>query len=235
MADRRVALGAVAVLAALLAACAARVAVPPAVEERWPADFPDGYYQRLSAQGKAVYRVDPARSLVVIEVRRGGSLARFGHDHVVASHDVAGYVAPDQGRADLWVPLDALVVDEPALRAEAGFDTQPSSAEVAGTRSNMVDKVLETGRYPYALIAVSATMADGNAQRLRAAVTLRGTTGSVDAAAQLERSADEVSVTGTLAIEQSRFGIVPFSVLGGAIAVQDRVNIRYRIRARRMD
>ena len=108
-----------------------------------------------------MFRVDPARSLLLIVVRRGGALAQFGHDHVVASHDVAGYIAPDEGRADLYVPLDALVVDEPALRAEAGFDTQPSAADIAGTRRNMLEKVLETSRHPYALIAVSDNGAGG--------------------------------------------------------------------------
>jgi hypothetical protein len=40
--------------------------------------------------------------------------------------------------------------------------------------------------------------------------------------------------TGTLAIEQSEFGITPFSILGGAIAVKDRVDIAFRIVATRM-
>jgi len=234
VADRRITTGVVAVLVALLAACASQVAAPPAVEKRGPADFPDAYYRQLLAQGKPVFRVDAARSLVVIEVRRGGSLAQFGHDHVIASHDVAGNIAPDEGRADLYLPLDALVVDEPVLRAEAGFDTQPSPSDIAGTHRNMMEKVLETDRYPYALIAVNGNGAGGSAQQLRVAVTLHGTTRSVDAAAQFEMAAEEAVATGTVAIDQSRFGIAPFSVLGGAIAVQDRVNITFRIRARRM-
>ena len=235
MADRRVALGAVAVLAALLAACAAQVAAPPGIEEQGPVDFPNAYYQRLVAQGKPVFRVDPVRSLVVIEVRRGGSLAQFGHDHVIASHDVAGYIAPDEGRADLYVPLDALVVDEPALRAEAGFDTQPSTTDIAGTRGNMMEKVLMTSRYPYALISVTARPASGTAREPRVALTLHGVTRSVDATPQLERAGDEMLASGTLSLEQSHFGIVPFSILGGAIAVRDRVNISYRIRAHRTE
>ena len=69
---------------------------------------------------------------------------------MIASHDVAGFIAPGEGRADLYVPLDALVVDEPALRSEIGLDTQPSAADIEGTRRNMLEKVLETDRYPYA-------------------------------------------------------------------------------------
>ena len=113
---------------------------PPSLPTGAPPDFPHAYYRQLQAQGKPVFRVDAARSQVVIEVRRGGSLARLGHDHVVASHDVAGNIAPDEGRADFYVRLDALTVDEPDLRASAGFDTQPDADDIAGTRRNMLQR-----------------------------------------------------------------------------------------------
>jgi polyisoprenoid-binding protein YceI len=236
VADRRVALAVIAVFVAFLEGCASQVAAPPLeIGKREPDGFPAAYYQQLLVQGKAVFRVDPARSRLVIEVRRGGSLVKFGHDHVVASHDTAGRIAPDEGRADLWVPLDALVVDESALRREAGFDTQPSSDDIAGTRSNMLKRVLETDQHPYALIAVDEIAAGGSTQQARVTVTLHGTTRSVDTTAQFARTAAEVSVTGAIEIDQSRFGIAPFSLLGGAIAVQDRVKITFRIHADRIN
>ena len=229
----RVPPGILALLVALLASCAARVDAPSPPEARRPAGFPDARYRQLMAEGRSVLRVDSARSLVVIEVRRAGSLARFGHDHVVASRDVSGYVAPDEGRADLHLPLDALVVDDPALRAQAGLDTAPSAEDVAGTRRNMLEKVLETDRFPDALIAVDDLGPGDGTRQLRVAVTLHGTTVPVVVAAQVDRSGDEVAVAGTMTLEQSQFGIVPFSILGGAIAVQDRVTLRFRIHARR--
>jgi hypothetical protein len=235
VADRRITLTVIAVSIALLAGCASQVTAPPEVARREPAEFPGAHYRALLVQGKPVFRVDPARSLVVIEVRRAGPFAQFGHDHVVASHDTSGSIAPEEGRADLWVPLNALVVDEPLLRAEAGFDTQPSSDAIAGTRRNMLERVLETELHPDALIAVNDIGAAGSAQRLRVTITLHGTTRSVDTEAKVEKTADEVSVTGTFAIDQSRFGIAPFSILGGAIAVQDRVNITFRIHAHRVE
>src|SRR5712691_3606704 len=141
-------------LALMLGACA------PPVRERGPAagppaDFPGAHYLEALAQGKPVFRVDSRESFVAIEVRRGGSLARLGHDHVVASHEVGGYVAPDEGRADLYFQLDRLEVDEAALRAEAGFDTQPTQSDIEGTRANMLVRVLEADRFPFALIRVS--------------------------------------------------------------------------------
>src|SRR5271170_1702061 len=115
-------LGAIVLIAAGLAACAVQAPKPPPGRETGPAGFPEEFYQQSAQRGVAVFAIDPAVSLIVIEVRRGGSLARLGHDHVIASHNVHGYVAPSQTRADLFVRFDQLVIDEPPLRTEAGFD-----------------------------------------------------------------------------------------------------------------
>jgi hypothetical protein len=181
-----------------------------------------------------VYRVDPARSLVVAEVRRGGSLARLGHDHVVASRDVRGYVAPAEGRADLYVRLDRLVVDEPALRAESGFATTPTAADIAGTRENML-KSLDAERHPFALIGARRVDDAGGAPMLDVTIALHGATGAFRVPVALAAGPDWIEVTGRLALDQTAFGITPFAVLGGALAVQDRVELRFRIRASRID
>src|SRR2546429_6974197 len=108
-------------LSAVLEGCVPLLRGPAPAPAAPPADFPEAYYREALAQGKPVFRVDPAESLVVIEVRRAGSLARLGHDHVVASHELGGYVAPDEGRADLHVDLARMHVDEPAPRKQAGL------------------------------------------------------------------------------------------------------------------
>src|SRR5713226_9684384 len=199
-----------------------------------PAEFPEGYYLEAAARGRPVFRVDPAESLVVIEVRRAGSLARLGHDHVVASHEVGGYVAPDEGRADLYVALERLAVDEAALRAEAGFDTQPTESDIDATRANMLVKVLEAEKFPFALIRVSGADASQRDVTLSVAITLHGSTRTLQAPARIDADAGEMSVTGRLSFDQTDFGITPYSLLGGAIAVRNGVDLRFRIRARRL-
>jgi len=223
---------AAALLSAMLAGCPSLVREPaPAAP---PADFPEDYYREAAARGKPVFRVDPAGSLIVIEVRRAGWLARLGHDHVVASHEVGGYVAPDEGRADLYVALERLVVDEAALRAEAGFDTQPTEADIAGTRANMLEKVLQTEKFPFALIRVSGANTSQRSATLSVAITLHGSTRTLQTPVQIEAAADQMNVTGRLSFDQTDFGITPYSLLGGAIAVQNGVELRFRIRARRL-
>lgn len=225
------------VAGAALGGCVARVGTLPASDATAPESFPDQVYRQGAARGDAILVVDPAASLVAIEVRRAGSLARLGHDHVIASHDVHGYVWPKGGRADLYVRLDRLVVDEPDLRRVAGFDSEPSPDAIAGTRHNMLEKTLDADRFPFAVIAVRGvdrTAFDGDMPPQRdidVSITLHGALRSLRVPVALERSGDALQVSGTLTLAQTAFGITPLSVLGGAIQVQDQVDVRFRIRA----
>ncbi|MDM0032792.1 YceI family protein [Variovorax sp. J22P271] len=222
-------LAAVAVATALaVAACAplVRETAPPSAAAK--AAVPEGFPGDPYARTEGVLRIDSARSLVAITVRRGGSLAHLGHDHIVASRAVQGYVAPREGRADLFIPLAELTVDEPALRAEAGLDTQPSASDIAGTRANMLDKVLEVQRFPFAIIRVDQPAPDAP---LAVAITLHGVRRGFTVPAPLASRPGETSVAGTLEFNQSDFGIAPFSILGGAIQVQDRLSLRFSVRA----
>jgi polyisoprenoid-binding protein YceI len=219
---------------ALLVACAP---LPPqrgsAPTRAIPATFPARHYDAVASAGRPMFTVEPGHSVVVVEVHRGGSLARLGHDHVVASHDVRGCIAPADGRADFYVRLQDLTVDEPPLRAAAGFDTQPTPADVAATRENMLDKVLHTEPHPFAEIGIVRVEGDGKAVALDLALTLNGVTRTQRIGAEVEIGADAMRVTGRTVIRQSDFGIVPFSILNGAIRVEDPVEVRFEILARR--
>jgi len=216
------------VFAGLVAGCTPRISPPAAVEHsQAPADFPESYYQQAEAPGKKFLRVDPDRSLVVIVVRRDGPLARLGHDHVVASHDVRGYVDMAGDRADLYIPLDRLEVDEPNLRSEAGLTTQPSEEAVEGTRHNMLERVLESGRFPFALMRITRRVTDRS--KLSVTIALHGTMHTFEIPAQIETLPGGIEISGQLMFNQTDFGITPFSILGGALQVQDRLDLRFRI------
>jgi len=93
----------------------------------------------------------------------------------------------------------------------------------------MLEKVLETARFPYAVVSVNSSVVGDTTQQVPVAVTLHGVTRPTSVEAQFDQTGKDVSVTGSMAIDQSQFGIAPFSILGGAIAVQDRVTITFRI------
>jgi polyisoprenoid-binding protein YceI len=209
----------------LLAACSQPLAPPPVPS---PAPSPDGY-RAAAASGAAVYKVDPDASLIAVTVRRAGLMARLGHDHVVASHTLTGYAAPGLGRADLSFRVDQLTVDEPQLLREAGIDTQRSPEAVEGTRKNMLGPVLDAQNYPVVGLHAERS-ADG---RLRVAVTLHGVTRWLDLPAAVKVEAAQVTASGTAHLKQTDFGITPFSVGGGLLAVDDGLEVRYHIVARR--
>ncbi|WP_257620121.1 YceI family protein [Janthinobacterium sp. NKUCC08_JDC] len=214
---------------ALLASCTPLPPAPaPASAPATPAAMPAPAWQR---QGVQLLHIAPDESLLTITVRRGGALARLGHDHVVASRSLQGVVAPALGRAQFRFRLDEMSVDEENLRQAAGLTTTPSADAIAGTRHNMLVRVLEAERYPWVSIAVRRT---DDKQVFDADITLHGVTRTVQLPVRVEQAADgrRLQASGSLLLKQSDFGIVPFAVLGGAMAVQDQMELAFRITAR---
>ncbi|MBA5637972.1 YceI family protein [Duganella sp. LX20W] len=220
-------------LASLLAACApaglqatrpastAPTVAAPAADWRAP-------YLQWQAAGQTVLRIDAQHSLITVLVRRGGPLARFGHDHVVAIRQFDGYVAPGHNGADFQFRLDQMTVDEADLRTQAGLAPQPTADAIAGTRHNMLARVLDAEHFP--LVHVHA--AHGDNDQLQVNITLHGVTRALPVQAQRETDADGLRVRGKLKLKQTDFGLVPFSVMGGAMAVQDELELRFDLRAR---
>ncbi|MDE2259126.1 MAG: YceI family protein [Betaproteobacteria bacterium] len=189
---------------------------------------PDTLQQRPSLEARTVLHVDPHQSLITILVHRGGMLARLGHDHVVASHDVQGFVVAQTGYAELTIPLGLLTVDEPALRERAGLEAEVPQDAVEGTRLNMQTKVLQVDQFPTVQIQIFRPDPAGSA--LRVSISMHGVTRVKETQAAIQsRSEGEVIVTGSMTLNQSDFGMVPLSVLGGSLQVRDAVEVHYSI------
>lgn len=210
----------------VLSGCVADAPAPRVAPQAAPASSA-AWYRKAAQAGTQVYRIDPAQSLITVTVRRGGALARLGHDHVIASRSVEGYAAPDAGRADFHFRLDRMTVDEAVLRTEAGLDTQPSAEAIEGTRNNMLKRVLEAERFP--LVSLHAERIAGRADVVRLSVHLHGVTRTLEVPAKVERSRPMLSASGELRLLQSDFGITPMSVMGGAMTVQDAMELKFRI------
>jgi polyisoprenoid-binding protein YceI len=222
------------VLAALGAGCAPAIVLPPPASVASAPLTEHGHDRPLAASGQQAWRINAQQSLIAVTVHRGGALARLGHDHVVASRDIHGEAMQqvgEPGRADLQFRLDQMSVDEPELRRQAGFDTQPGLDAISGTRNNMLTRVLQAERFP--LVTIHATWparpADPRLVDLKLAITLHGVTRTLDTQAAIATNGDALAIEGTLRIKQSDFGIVPFSVMKGALAVKDGLDLRFRI------
>ena len=188
------------------------------------------------------YDVESRESLLTILAFRGGTFAKAGHNHVIASHDMSGtiYVPDDQSRStfEVRVPVDLLTIDEPQLRAKEGpeFPTEVPESAKEGTRRNMLSEALLNGaQYPDITLVsqhIGTPAAAGSPLPADVQVTIRGQVHSLSVPVTYSFEDSRLIVSGELPIKQTDLGLTPFSALLGALQVQDELRVRFRIVAR---
>ena len=224
------------VLVLLLAACGVlkvRHAAPP--------PKPEESISRPSLPPGTVYRVDENQSELRILVYRAGPLARFGHNHVIVNHAIRGAVslADLPGDSVFWlnVPVAGFVVDDAQARREEGADFAadvPDDAK-SGTLHNMLSAAqLNADEFPVITVkSVAATGAqDGSgagALTATVAISVAGHESTVDVPLTLHVDSRRLSATGSLDLRQSVLGLTPFSLMLGALQVQDAMTIKFEI------
>jgi hypothetical protein len=221
---------ALALLGILLAACAPRAPQPAAPPGGFPPDFPTAFYSSAPAIG--VYRVAPGRSSLVLKVYRAGTLAALGHNHVITTSALEGfiYLADDlaAARADLFVPVSALTVDDSAARAAAGpdFAAQPSLHDIDGTRTNMLGpKLLDAEHFPYLIAHVTPVHVRPESTDVTLGLTVHGQTVSIPVTVTWLRNGEELEVRGTFSTDHKTLMLEPFSTLGGALRVAEQIDV----------
>ena len=208
---------------------------PPAIAPAAP-DLAASY-REAEAQGAEVFTLNAAASTVRLYIYRGGKAARAGHNHVIGVSLFEGYVlldavAPADSRFDLRVPVDGLVVDDPAWRAAIGgtFGSTRSESDIEGTRRNLLGpKVLDATRFPVVELRSQAVAGDWPLLVADVAITIKGVTRTQPVLLRLRREGEQLRASGEFVLEQSDFGMQPFSVLGGLMAVQDAIGISFEL------
>ena len=191
------------------------------------------------APGESRYVLDPADSRLLFYTYRGGKLAQFGHNHVVLARGVAADIAFNPAltgsRFRLRVPLAQLEVDDPQLRAAAGpdFDTKPSAEDVAATKTNMLgERGLDAAKYPSVSVSGRVTEADGANVKLTLALNIHGIKQSQSVPTTVSLAGGQMRIRGALKLNQTDYGITPFSVMLGALTVLDEVAVEFDLAAR---
>ena len=184
-----------------------------------------------------VFYLLPKKSVIRLKVYPGGRLAHLGHHHLIITDQVRGLIQwhpnPAKSGFTLLIPVAGLMVDPAAARQAAGpeFSKTVSDKDILGTRRNMLGpKVLDAENFPF--IEVRSHHLSGTPPQLSAEfnITIKGVTQQIIAPISLTREGDEIKAIGQLPLSQQAFGITPFSLLGGALAVQDRIWIEYEMR-----
>lgn len=235
--NRRTAVRAVllACLVALLTACPKPVRPPPpapSVPPVVPAD----------TSGATVYDVSAANSELDILVLRGGALSKLGHNHVISSRTLSGraWLHPQFPRSgfELSLPVKDLIIDDPQSRRAAGGDFPPDvpQADKDGTRKNMLrPEVLDAERYPKITLSAARVAGTPESPSVTARITIKDVSREVAVPMKITVEGSRLSASGEFDIQQTDFGIKPFSAALGALEVQDRLHIKFKVVGQRKD
>jgi hypothetical protein len=226
----------IAVLAMGLAACSAPHPQPsaPTNPSAPPHATQASAGPSLPAPGN--YRIDTGSSELRLLVYRAGPLSSLGHNHVMVSRAVSGSVqladSLPASSFSLTVPATSFVVDDAQSRREEGGDFPgeiPDDAK-SGTRDNMLSPaVLDAAKFP--LITVKGAALSGAQGMLTAALTIEvaGHVSTVAAPFTLQGDSHGLTASGSLELRQTAIGLTPFSVLLGALQVQDAMRVKFKI------
>ena len=229
------------VLALLLAACT--VPRPRNTTPQNPGESPAA--PNLPLHGK-VYRIDESRSELRILVYRAGPLAHLGHNHVIVNRSIHGMVdlaeTAEQTEFSMEVPTAAFAVDDAQARSEEGADFAAAVPDEAksGTLHNMLStSLLDAEEFPAITIKSIAVagapgtprsdVQDAGTLTVTVAITVAGHESRVVVPFTLRRDSDHLSAAGSLELRQTALGLTPFSLMLGALQVQDAMKIKFDI------
>lgn len=215
-------------LFALLCGCALPPKVPPAAVPPVTVAVPTGPFER--------YQV--VASHVEIRAFRDGPMASLGHNHLIISDALTGTIDRRDPARDtrftFELPLDSLVVDDPAARSTAGADfvKEVPQADRDATRRNMLGPyVLDATRQPV-LRLTAESMAGGPTDFMaRIRVGLRGEERIVSVPVSVQFDGDRLSAHSSFTLHHADLGLTPFSVALGALRVRDEIGIDCRLEA----
>jgi hypothetical protein len=219
-----------------VAACGALKPHHPPAQN--PSEAPFAVDQRFPGK---LYRIDESRSELRVLVYRAGPLARLGHNHVMVNRSLRGAVkladAPGQPAFRLTVPAAGFVVDDAQARREEGseFDSEVPDEAKGGTLQNMLSAaVLDADEFP--LITVESVgfstppgAAGGDSMVAMVRISVAGRDSKIEVPFTVHRDSNQLDAAGSLQIRQSALGLTPYSLMLGALQVQDAMTIKFKI------
>jgi len=182
--------------------------------------------------------VDPQASEIRLLVYRDGPLARFGHNHVVVGRVHGEIRAGDAAAASgfrLEIPVDPSrwIRPQRAPRKATNCGTGLGARAPRHSREHARKDVLDAEKHPLIRVESIALVGPQWGPTVTARVTLRGVTRDLRFAAAVLRQDGMLVVIAGFRINQSEFGIEPFTALNGGLRVRDALDIRVRLVARR--
>jgi polyisoprenoid-binding protein YceI len=181
--------------------------------------------------GVARYTLDPGVSRLQVRAFATGMLAGFGHNPIFSVRDFSGViripaVGPSKASLELLVKAASLAV--------AGDIKEKDRREI---EQLMHREALESATYPEIAFRSTAVGSEktGEGQyriTLIGEFLLHGVTAEQQIVAYFTLGEQQARAWGDFSLSQSKFGIRPISVAGGALKLKDELKLSFDIVAR---
>ncbi len=182
----------------------------------------------LAQAAPETYKLDGAKSELVVQLFKEGIGASLAHDHVVRSSKTTGTVVFDPEHAEnssieVTVDCSGLKLDEEKYRKKYGVTSSPSESDRKTIAETMRSaEQLDTAKYPtMSFKSISIKPKGKGKYAVTGNLTIHGKTNKVSFIAKGGVEDGVFSASGTIDFKQSSFGYQPYSALFGAIKVKD--------------
>lgn len=214
-----------------LAACAA----PPRGQAPAP---PAAVEAPAPVAGAELWQV--TGSHLEIRVYRDGPMQKLGHDHLITSDRLTGVIErrepPGASRFAFRLPLDSLVVDDPAARSRAGgvFAAPVPEKDREATRRNLLgERLLDAARQGEMLLTAESISGGPRNYEARVRVSLAGQEHVLAVPFELDIDGSRLAARANLHLTHAELGLEPFAVALGALRVRDDFEVALSVEARR--
>jgi hypothetical protein len=190
--------------------------------------------QSLPAPGE--YAIDSSSSELRLLVYRAGALSNLGHNHVMVNKAVTGRMqigsSVSASSFSLKVAVNDFLVDDAQSRSEEGGDFPSDIPEDAkeGTRRNMLSNAMLNGA-EFPDITVKSVSLKGTLEAPNAdlEISVAGHTSTISMPFRLQGDAHHMIAAGSTELRQSALGLTPYSLMHGALQVQDAMQLKFKI------
>ena len=169
------------------------------------------------------YRLTPESGELLVKTGRAGMGRRAGHDLVIEATrwqgDVTATAEPDGFVVSVVVDVDSLEV-----REGLGGVKPLTDKDRADIRKNLRD-VLDSKTHPQIAFSSTSVTRSAASVTVEGNLTIRGETQPVSLRCQLTGD----RVRGSATVEQTRWGVRPYSAFLGALKLADEVGVEFNV------
>jgi len=220
-------------IAAVVLGLTACGAPRPRLKEPQIPSQPAAIPQPIPAPG--AYRIDSSKSELRVLVYRAGPLASLGHNHVMVNRAVEGSVVLADSLSassfSISVPVGSFIVDDAQSRQEEGSDFPGQIPEDAksGTYRNMQSAVvLSAAQFPVVTVKSMAFSGAQGALSAELRINVAGHESIIHAPFALQSDAHHMTAAGSFELRQTSIGLTPYSLMLGALQVQDAMLLKFK-------